>query len=275
MRIGAHVPTRGGLSSAIDAARECRAEAVQVFLSNPRSWAAPRVSEREAEEFRAAWRQSGLGPLFAHAPYLVNIASPNPEFLRKSVDLARRSIAAASAVGAAGFVVHAGSGGPDAPALAFERAVAALRAVAPEDDTAVVIELTAGTAGSIAATFPEAARLFDAIGDDRLRLCADTCHLFAAGYGLDEPEGVAACFEELRAVGLAERLALIHANDAKFGRGSHRDRHQHIGEGRIGRAGFAAILARPEVRDLATVVETPGDLADHARNIATLRSLAE
>ncbi len=275
MRIGAHVPTRGGLLSAIDAARECGAEAVQVFLSNPRSWAAPRVSEREAEEFRAAWRQSGLGPLFAHAPYLVNIASPNPEFLRKSVDLARRSAAAASAVGAAGFVVHAGSGGPDEPAAALERAVATLQAVAPEGDAAVVVELTAGTAGSVAATFPEAARLFDAVGDERLRLCVDTCHLFATGYGLDEPAGVDECFQELRATGLAERLALVHANDAKFGRGSHRDRHQHIGEGRIGREGFAAILARPEVRDLAIVVETPGDLADHARNIAALRSLAE
>lgn len=274
MRIGAHVPTRGGPRSAIDAARECGAEAVQVFISNPRAWAAPNIPRAEAEGFRAAWVESGLGPLFVHAPYLVNIASPNQQFLLKSVELARRSVAAAGAVGAAGFVVHTGSGGPDEPSVALERAAAALQTVCGEGDTAVVMELTAGTSGSVAATFPEAKRLFDAVDDDRLMLCADTCHLFAAGYGLDEPEGVAACFEDLGTCGLADRLVLIHANDAKFPRGSLRDRHEHIGQGHIGRDGFAAILSRPELSGLAIVVETPGDLAAHARNIAHLRELA-
>ena len=274
MRIGAHVPARGSLLSAITAARECGAEAVQVFVSNPRAWAPPRITNAEAEQFRAAWLESGLGPLFAHAPYVVNIASPNPEFVQRSIDLARRSVAAASAVGAVGFVVHAGSGGPAEPEEALGRAAAALRAVAPEGDCAVVVELTAGTVGSVASTFPEAARLFEAVEDPRLRLCADTCHLFAAGYGLDRPDGIADCFEELRATGLAERLVLIHANDAKHEGGSHRDRHEHIGEGRIGVEGFFGFLHRPEVRDLSVVVETPGDLADHSRNIATLRRLA-
>lgn len=274
MRIGAHVPTRSGVLSAIHAARACDAQAVQVFISNPRGWAPPRLTPAEAEEFRAAWRESGLGPLFAHAPYVVNVASPNPEFLAKSIELGRRSVAACSAVGAAGFVVHAGSAGPGEPHEALERAAAALRTIAPEGDTRVVVELTAGTAGSVAATFPEAARLFDAVGDPRLGLCADTCHLFAAGYGLDEPDGVAACFDELRTSGLADRLLLIHANDAKYGQGTHRDRHEHIGEGHIGVEGFFEILRRPEVQDLALVVETPGTLADHARNIATLRRLA-
>ncbi len=275
MRIGAHVPTRGGLLSAIGAARECGAEAVQLFISNPRSWLPPRIGRGEAEEFRAAWRESGLGPLFVHAPYLVNIASPNPEFLLKSVDLVRRSVAAAAAIGATGFVVHSGSGGPDEPSPAFERAAATLQATVPEsDETVILVELTAGTSGSVAATFPEATRLFDAVDDERLRLCADTCHLFVAGYGLDEPDGARACFDELRSTGLADRLVLVHANDAKFGRGSRRDRHERIGEGHIGRDGFAAILAEPAVRDLSLVLETPGDLADHRAQIELLRGLA-
>ena len=83
MRIGAHVPARGSLLSAITAARECGAEAVQVFMSNPRAWAGPRIARAEAEQFRASWLESGLGPLFAHAPYVVNIASPNPEFVQR------------------------------------------------------------------------------------------------------------------------------------------------------------------------------------------------
>jgi deoxyribonuclease-4 len=274
VRIGAHVPTRGGLLSAIRAAGECGADAIQVFISNPRAWAAPRISAKEADAFREAWSQSGLGPMFVHAPYVVNLASPVPEFLERSIDVVRRSVVAASSLGANGYVVHAGSGGLGEPAEAFRRAVSAMRAVPPQGDCDVVVELTAGTVGSVAATFPEAARLFDAVDDHRLKLCADTCHLFAAGYALDEPEGVAACFEELRTSGLDDRLVLIHANDAKYVRGSRRDRHEHIGQGGIGVEGFFEILHRPEVQDLALVVETPGRLEDHARDIATLRRLA-
>jgi deoxyribonuclease IV len=274
VRIGAHVPTRGGLLSAIRAARECGADAIQVFLSNPRAWAPPRISRKEADAFRQAWGESGLGPMFVHAPYVVNLASPVPEFLERSIDVIRQALAAASSVGANGYVVHAGSGGPGELAESFHRAVSALRAVPAQGSCDVVVELTAGTSGSVAARFPEAARLFDAVGDPRLKLCADTCHLFAAGYALDEPEGVAACFEELRATGLGDRLVLIHANDAKYERGARRDRHEHIGQGGIGVEGFFEILHRPEVQDLALVVETPGRLEDHARNIATLRRLA-
>jgi len=274
VRIGAHVPTRGGLLSAIRAARECGADAIQVFLSNPRAWAPPRISRKEADAFRQAWGESGLGPMFVHAPYVVNLASPVPEFLERSIDVIRQAVAAASSVGANGYVVHAGSGGPGEPAESFRRTVSALRAVPAQGGCDVVVELTAGTAGSVAATFPEAAHLFEAVGDPRLKLCADTCHLFAAGYALDEPEGVAACFEELRASGLGDRLVLIHANDAKYERGARRDRHEHIGQGGIGVEGFFEILHRPEVQELALVVETPGRLEDHARNIATLRRLA-
>jgi len=274
VRIGAHVPTRGGLLSAIRAARECGADAIQVFLSNPRAWAPPRISRKEADAFRQAWGESGLGPMFVHAPYVVNLASPVPEFLERSIDVIRQAVAAASSVGANGYVVHAGSGGPGEPAESFRRTVSALRAVPAQGGCDVVVELTAGTAGSVAATFPEAAHLFEAVGDPRLKLCADTCHLFAAGYALDEPDGVAACFEELHASGLGDRLVLIHANDAKYERGARRDRHEHIGQGGIGVEGFFEILHRPEVQELALVVETPGRLEDHARNIATLRRLA-
>src|SRR4030095_7176448 len=184
------------------------AHAVLVFVPNPRAGAAPRISAKESDAFGEAWTQSGLGPMFVHAPYVVNLASPVPEFLDRSIDVVRRSVAAASSVGANGYVVHAGSGGPGEPAEAFHRAVSALRAGPPQGACAVGVELPAGTAGSVAATFPEAARLFDAVDDHRLKLCADTCHLFAAGYALDEPEGVAACFEELRTSGLDDRLVL-------------------------------------------------------------------
>ena len=172
-------------------------------------------------------------------------------------------------------MIHAGQGGPDEPRQALERAAASLQSIAGEGDAWLVIELTAGGAGSVAATFEQARGLFDAVEEERLRLCIDTCHLFAAGYALHESEGVDACFAELREHGLADRLVLVHANDAKFDRGSHRDRHEHIGEGGIGFEGFRAILHQPETQSVAVIVETPGGLEAHARNIATLRTLAD
>lgn len=248
---------------------------MQFFASNPRAWAHPSLRSLPVEEFRTEWARSGLGPLFLHAPYLVNVASPNPEFHAKSVALARASVEAAEVLGAAGLVVHAGAGGPGEPAEAFDRAVAALREIASaSSNSRVLVELMAGGSGTVATRFIEAARLFEAVGDDRLRLCADTCHLFAGGYGLDTEDGVAECFGELRQVGLAERLLLLHANDAKFPRGSRRDAHQNVGKGHIGREGFRAILDDPTVRSATVLCETPGKEPDHLADVRTLRELA-
>jgi deoxyribonuclease-4 len=205
----------------------------------------------------------------------VNVASPNRDFHLKSVDLARASMVAAEALGATGLVVHAGAGGPGEPSAALDRATKALRKIAAEAaHSHLVVELMAGGAGAVATTFPEAARLFRSVGDDRLRLCADTCHLFAGGYALDREDGVRRCFADLRRAGLTRRLVLVHANDAKFPRGSRRDAHQNIGRGFIGRGGFAAILTDPAVKRAAIVCETPGAEADRLADVRLLRELA-
>jgi deoxyribonuclease IV len=235
------------------------------------------VKASVARAFGDRWREEGLGPLVLHAPYMVNIASPNVGFRKRSVDLARATVALSEAIGADGVVVHAGAGGAATEhARAVEAAAASLQAIASEtDDGWVFVELTAGGAGSVASTFREFREVLDATGKDRrLALCADTCHLFATGYRLDEKAGVAAGLEELRTLGLARRLRLIHANDSTFPRGAHRDSHTHIGQGYIGMTGFRAILTHPLVQRCIVLCETPGRLEDHARNIATLRGLA-
>lgn len=274
MRIGAHLRTPGGLRTAVGFARDIGAETAQLFISNPRAWAGPRLDTAEA--FGAEWREGGIGPLYVHAPYLVNIASPNPEFLAKSLELCRRSVAACGVIPSAGFVVHAGAGGPGERAAAIERASAVLSATLGEtpDTTRLLVELMAGTSGAVASTLAEARDLFEAVGDERLGLVLDTCHLFATGYGLDAPEGVEACFGELATLGLADRLALIHLNDAKHERGSRRDRHERIGEGSIGLEGFAALLHRSEVAELDLVLETPSDREQRIVELQTLRRLA-
>jgi deoxyribonuclease-4 len=275
VRIGAHLRARGGLRTAVDVAREVGAEAVQLFISNPRAWSGPRADTAEA--FGAAWRAGGIGPLFVHAPYLVNIASPNPEFVQKSLALCVQSVRACGILEAGGFVVHAGAGGPGEPAPALERSAAVLQATLAEtpEETRLLVELMAGTSGAVASTLEEAGRLFDAVGDERLGLVLDTCHLFATGYALDEPAGVDAMFDELGSRGLSGRLALIHLNDAKFERGSRRDRHEVVGDGSIGLEGFGAILRRPEVRDLSLVVETPASGEARRAELERIRSLVE
>ena len=276
MRIGAHV-RRGsvGVSGVVSGCRERGAEAAQIFISNPRGWAPPRVNEDDAAAFRSEWAESGLWPLVAHAPYLVNIASPNPEFLKKSRALARATVHACDDLGVDMLVLHAGAGGPSDRSAAVARAAQTLRAASSEaNGVRVIVELMAGTGGAVASTIPEAAILLEAAGTDPLGLCLDTCHLFAAGYGLDEPEGVAELFEGLRDEGLAGRVALIHANDSMFERGARRDRHANIGEGHIGTQGWRAILARPEIAEIALILETPGGAKHHARDIELLRELA-
>jgi deoxyribonuclease-4 len=180
-------------------------------------------------------------------------------------------------IGAHGVVVHAGAAGATTPRHDALRAAADsfLRIADAASDSRVLVELMAGTAGAVASTLPEARDLFDACGmHERLALALDTCHLFAAGYALDTEDGVAACFAELRSVALARRLRLIHANDSRYGRGRHRDSHEHIGRGFIGERGFAAILAQPAVMRCPVVVETAGGDADRARDVAALRRLA-
>src|SRR5207249_3594203 len=155
------VPTRGGLMGAIDSARACGAQAAQIWGSNPRAWAHPNVAPALSEAFRHAWRQARIGPLFLHAPYMVNVASPTEDFRRRSVDLARATVALADAIGADGVVVHAGAAGAKTErSRAVDLAARSLTTIArAAGTTRVVVELTAGGAGSVASTFPQAREL--------------------------------------------------------------------------------------------------------------------
>jgi len=275
MRFGAHVPTRGRLARAVDYAQSIGADAFQIFVSNPRGWAPPSVRHSAAREFVERRLETGIGGVYVHTTYLVNVASPDPGFWRRSADLARRELEAAAEVGADGLVVHAGAGGPGEWAAALERAAAAVRMIAgggggPE----VLLELTAGGAGTVASTIPQAAELLTAAEHPRVGLCLDTCHLFAAGYPLDVPARAADPLRELATHDIGDRLRLVHANDSRDQRGSRRDRHEHPGRGRIGEAGLQAFLADPAVESCTVLVETPGTEEEHRRDVDALRRLA-
>jgi deoxyribonuclease-4 len=274
VRIGAHVSVAGGLQRAVGAALAAGCEALQVFVSNPRGWAPPAADPGGDERFRAGLAEAGLGPLFVHAPYLVNFASASEPTWERSRALVGATLERAAAVGAAGVVVHAGAalGAGRARGLARTR-----EALLPLLDGAgrprLLLELTAGTRGALAARFDEMAELLAACdGHPGLGVCMDTCHAHAAGYDLAEPTGAGAVLDELFAT-LAGRVELVHANDSRDPAGAGRDRHCPIGTGTIGDGGFAAVLAHPGVVALPVITETTGDPEQMARDVARLKRL--
>ena len=277
MILGAHVRRRQtGISGAIEEVAARGADCLQVFISNPRAWAAPRYDDAQIKGFRDALAASGLRPCVAHLSYVGNVASWDPTTLLRTRELLIETVHASDALGVELLVVHAGAGGPQDRGAALRPAAESLRpAVQEAEEVRVVAELMAGTRGAVASLPHEAEELFAEVGDDRLGLCLDTAHLFAAGVPLDDPGGVAALSEELRRRALASRLALVHANDSVLERGAHRDRHADIGDGLIGLDGWRALVNDPVIGSVPWMLETPGDVDRQRADIASLRSLRE
>ncbi len=274
--IGAHAPAAKGLGTgALRYAAAVRAEVIQVFVTNPRAWAPSPGREEQTAALREHVEATAL-PVFVHAPYLVNVGSPDAELRAKSAGMLRHCLRRGADVGARGVVVHAGS----ATTATRAEGLAAMRGTLlpllgslPDSWPDLLIEPMAGIGGMLCATIADIGPYLAALDwHPRARLCLDTCHLFAAGHDLTAASGVAAAMSALDAVA-PERLALIHANDSMDGCGSRRDRHQNVGRGTLGRRPFWDLLHHPGTAGVAFVVETPGDERGQAADIATLRRL--
>ena len=258
MPIGAHVSIAGKIYDAIPRARALGCECLQIFYGSPRQWRLVSYPFGDLAEFRRRRAEAGLDPLVAHAPYLVNLGSADPRLRQRSIAALAHALQGMDALQGLGVITHVGSamGRPWPEARA--RVVQAIRSALRESARArILLEGSAG--GSLGGTFEELREILDETGEDRrLGICLDSAHLFAAGWDLRTPAGVSAMVEACdRSVGL-RRLRALHLNDSKAPLGSHLDRHENIGEGTIGRAGFRAILAHPALRDLPSFIETPG-----------------
>jgi deoxyribonuclease IV len=287
VRIGAHVSVAGGLHNAVANAVATGCESFQVFVSNARGWAPPPLDPAADERFRAEAAAAGLGPLFVHAPYLVNFASVSPVTRERSRQAVAAALAKAAAIGAAGVVVHAGAAQASGRAAGLATTREALLPLAdaiadrpgpparwaPTGGPDLILELTAGTRGALAARFDEMAELLAACGHHpRLKVCMDTCHAQAAGYDLGDPAGAVKALDELFGT-LGDRVVLVHANDSRDPVGAGRDRHCPIGTGTIGDQGFAAVLAHPGLAGLPVITETTGDPDQMAADVARLHRL--
>ncbi len=267
--VGTHVQVGKGLvRGALADAVAIGAETFQVFVGNPRGWAASPGDPRVDSTFREACEASGHR-VFVHAPYLVNLGSPTALTYERSVASVAHNLRRAREIGAEGVVVHTGScvdeGGVDRALRQVREGLLALLDGLGEDGPALLLEPTAGQGRSLCAGVEDLVRYLDALdGHPSAGICLDTCHAFAAGAPLDEPGGTTATLDRIVEIGGPGRLQLVHANDSRDVRGAFKDRHQRLGEGHIGLAAFEELLAHPATAGLPLVLETPGsrDLDD-------------
>lgn len=265
------------MAAALRYAGTVGAEAIQVFVSNPRGWApAPGDPAQDAELAEHA-RLTGL-PVFVHAPYLINAGSPDPVLRERSAAALRHSVRRGAAIGARGVVVHTGSATDGDRAAGLARVRQTLLPVLDglgDTDPDVLLEPMAGQGQMLCCAVGDLGPYLEALSwHPRAMLCLDSCHVFAAGHDLAGPGGPARMLTELDAVAPG-RLRLVHANDSRDGCGSLRDRHEAIGRGQIGAAAFAALLASPATAGVPFIVETPGGERGHAADVATLRGLRD
>jgi deoxyribonuclease-4 len=274
MLIGAHCS--GGVKSALDKAAEMGAEAVQLFTQSPRAWRTPEPDPETYERFRARRDELGIGAVFCHAVYLINLAAPNDEVYEKSVATMRSTMQIACAIGADGVVFHVGSHLGSGFEHGLERALPALEQVLElcSDETWLLMENSAGTGGTIGRSLEELATLYDRLDrHPRLGVCLDSCHLFASGYDVTDVSKMASVVDELDATIGLDRLRALHVNDSKTALGSNRDRHDNILGGLMGE-GLGAFLAHPKLQGLPAILEVPGE-DDRGPNADELRKTRE
>ena len=277
MKIGAHVSASGGISKAVGRGVEIGCETIQIFGSSPQSWAFKPVPDSEVDAFRQSASESGLGPVFLHAIYLINMGTSDQASLAKGIDSLINYMTLAADIGAGGIIFHPGSHKGAGYDAIFEQAVESIKRVldrSPEGPY-LCLENMAGMGQHIGATFRALGDIIKAVDNPRLRICLDTQHSFAAGYDLRTQEGVDMMMAEFDETIGVDKLAAVHANDSKQPCGSGVDRHDNIGEGLIGEAGFEAIIGHPAFRDVPFFLEVPGfkGKGPDQRNIDILKNI--
>lgn len=278
VRVGCHVSIAGSIDRAVDRALERTCDTFQIFTRNPRGWKSRELSEVEAELYIEKLSASGIGPAVAHMPYLPNLATPNPEVYEKSLDALIAELQRCDLLQIPFLITHLGShlgAGHEGGIRRFIHGINAAFSAAP-GDVMLLLENTAATRNSIGGSFSDIRTIMNGIERvERIGVCYDTCHGFAAGYEMRTKEGIAATLSEFDATIGIEELKVVHLNDSKGVLGGHLDRHEHIGMGSIGEEGFRQILHNPDFHSLPLICETPVDARrDDRENIQMIRELA-
>ena len=275
--IGGHMSAAGGLYRALERGDEHGFTAVQLFLKSPTQWAGKALTERDAGRFRATLARTGISAVLAHNSYLINLASPDRELRERSIKAMRDELDRATCLGIPHLVSHLGAHMGVGEAVGLDTLVGSVDRIAdarPDAPVRIVLETTAGQGTMLGGRFEHLAYVRSRVeAPERLAFCFDTCHVHVAGYDLTTRQGFdETCSVFDRVVGV-EHLAVVHLNDAKHERGSRADRHEHIGQGRLGLDPFRWIMNSRTFSRVPKIVETPDMETMHPVNVARLREL--
>jgi deoxyribonuclease-4 len=277
--LGAHTSTAGGVDKAVDRALAVGCTAMQVFVKNNMQWFASPFSEKEIHAFLDHPRLAELRSVFAHSGYLINLAATSDDFHAKSTRSLREELVRADQLRLPHLVLHPGAHMGAGVEAGLRKVVASIDAIfseIPKVKTRIALETTAGQGSSLGHTFEHLEYIMENVREpERLCICLDTAHVFAAGYDISTPVGAKKVFADFdRSIGL-KHLAALHLNDSKVALNSHVDRHEHIGKGKIGIEAFRFIMNKPQFAKIPKVLETPKgkEMAEDVENMNLLRSL--
>ena len=274
LRVGVHTSIAGGVSKSVERAAALDCSTMQIFSHSPRQWQKSVISAEEARQFVRLRKKYHIDPVFIHASYLINLASLSDTVLNKSIDLLSYELDTADALGVDYVVLHTGSASGDDERKARKRAAGAILKAAGSNEhrASIILENTAGQRGDITSSVRELGEVIGMSGCSSIAgICIDTCHAFSSGYDLRTREGIDRLFSEVgEHIGL-DKLKLIHLNDSKKPAGSGIDRHEHVGEGFIGIAGFSNILSDKRITRVPLILETPKKTEeDDRKNLKTV-----
>ncbi len=279
--LGAHMSIAGGLHLAIERSQTIDATAMQIFVKNNMQWFARPLERAEIKAFVRHAQRKHLSAAFAHSNYLINLAATNPQFHANSLRSLAEELVRANQLELPFLVLHPGAhlgAGEEAGLNRIVESIDAVHAVLPKIKTKIALETTAGQGSTLGHSFEQIAHIIGNVREpERLCVCLDTAHVFAAGYDLSTVASTRKVFADFsRIVGL-EKLAALHLNDSKTARGSRVDRHEHIGKGKIGANAFSFIMRDRRLAKIPKVLETPKgkELREDIENLTTLRALLE
>lgn len=275
--IGAHVSTAGSLDLSFDRAEKIGAQASQIFISPPQQWIQIKHTDEAVEQFLAKQKATGITPTVIHGAYLINLATDNPANLEKGISWLKYAQKTAGRLNILGTIFHLGSHKGNGFDTVKKQVSTALEEILKEtpENILLMLENSAGAGGSVGGKLSELGELIKIVNDPRLAVCLDTQHAFVSGYDLRTSEGVDQMLSEFdQHIGF-DKLAVIHANDSKTDFNSGRDRHENLGEGFIGKEGFAYMINHPKLQNVPFILEVPGfaDEGPDKENVDFLKSL--
>ncbi len=277
MKFGAHVSIAGSIELSIKRALTIGCDTFQIFTRNPRSWTAKELTEDVTSKFKNNVLESNLWPIYAHMPYLPNIASPETEMWNKSILYLKEELVRCDTLKIPYIVMHLGSPKGSKKEKGISNIIKALNKVFKKykGECMILLENTAGKDDSLGSSIEDICDIISRIKkQEKIGFCLDTCHAFASGYNLRKSEVITKILNGIDECVDLNKLLLIHCNDSKFALGSGRDRHEHIGLGSIGEIGFKAILGEKRLRKVPFICETPIDeRRDDKGNLEYLRQL--